>query len=56
MINLLVLMAGQDWRVVMPGEESQTKCQRQSARVPLLVARQFRHPHGAIPPALAIPL
>jgi hypothetical protein len=34
MIRLLVLMAGHDWRMAMPGEKSQTKRQRQSARVP----------------------
>jgi hypothetical protein len=56
MIRLLVLMASHDWRMAVPGEKSQTKRQRQSARVPLLVARQFRHRTARHPPALAIPL
>jgi hypothetical protein len=56
MIRLLVLVAGHDWCMAMPGEKSETKRQRQSARVPLLVTRQFQHRTVRHPPALAIPL
>jgi hypothetical protein len=55
MIHLLVLMASHDWRMAMPGEKSQTKRQRHSDRVPLLVARQFRHRTVATPPGAGNP-